>query len=184
MWMMTSLYRSKNHDVSRRYGHDIVVVYKPSAGVPAAQSLAQKIQVALSTPTMRSSLAVLLLLVASARGFYNCRCGAFTTSSIGEIIIYELPGIDIGSCDAHVQCKSRCEKEFNDMSSNGDLNHMVDAFTSVGQYLCQQVDHPVHNEYVYAYFELCNGPWEYTGSRTMQMLCCNSSGEHYQCTSL
>ncbi|XP_076029619.1 uncharacterized protein LOC143020037 [Oratosquilla oratoria] len=132
---------------------------------------------------MRNHLVLILAMMATAaRGFSNCRCGLMTTLTNGMNMIYELPALDMGSCTNHFECKQRCTKEYNDLTHNGDMYHMIDAFTSVGQFLCQEFKYDLHNEYVYPYYELCNGPWQYADSHSKQMLCCRNH-EQYQCTS-
>ncbi|XP_076056400.1 uncharacterized protein LOC143034346 isoform X2 [Oratosquilla oratoria] len=136
-----------------------------------------------SSPTMKSCMLLFVLAFASlAQGFSKCRCGLFTNRSFGESMLYELPGIDVGSCDAHFQCKTMCEKEFRDMTNNGDLYTMMsDGITSFGQFLCDKYGRDLDNEYVYNYYELCSGPWEYAEQKSEQTLCCRR-GEHRPCS--
>ncbi|XP_076056409.1 uncharacterized protein LOC143034352 [Oratosquilla oratoria] len=125
-----------------------------------------------------------LLFAAGAQGFSNCRCGLFTNKSFGESMLYEMPGIDVGSCESHFQCKTLCENEFNQLTNDGDLyTIMNDGITSIGQFLCQEYGRDLDNQYVYNYYELCSGPWEYTEQRSQQPLCCRN-GEEYACTRL
>ncbi|ROT84648.1 hypothetical protein C7M84_022160 [Penaeus vannamei] len=119
---------------------------------------------------------------AAAQDPANCRCGAFITLDSVEKMLYELPPLDMGSCDQHNKCRDRCFKEFEELSGGGDLNYITsDGVTPVGQILCTASGKPVHNEYVYAYSELCDGPWEWTGDQTMQPLCCNKDHEYHPC---
>ncbi|XP_076056398.1 uncharacterized protein LOC143034345 [Oratosquilla oratoria] len=123
-----------------------------------------------------------LACVAFAQGFSKCRCGLFTNRSFGESLVYELPGIDVGSCESHFQCKTLCQNEFRDMTNNGDMYHMLDdGITSIGQFLCEKYGRNLENEYIYNYYELCNGPWEYAEQHSMQPLCCYK-GTEYPCS--
>ncbi|XP_027227464.1 uncharacterized protein [Penaeus vannamei] len=114
-----------------------------------------------------------------------CRCAMFVSSSNAEIMVYELPQVNITDCNSHNQCKNRCTNEFNEMTNNMDLWSTVDGDT-VGHYICQNLYSNfiffIHNSYVHAYYEMCGGPWEYTGLDSQQMLCCNV-GQHEHCIS-
>ncbi|XP_027227470.2 uncharacterized protein [Penaeus vannamei] len=114
-----------------------------------------------------------------------CRCAMFVSSNSAEIMVYELPEVNITDCNSHNQCKNRCTNEFNVMTNNMDLWSTVDGET-VGHYICQDLYSNfiffIHNSYVHAYYEMCGGPWEYTGLDSQQMLCCNV-GQHEHCIS-
>ncbi|XP_076056395.1 uncharacterized protein LOC143034343 isoform X2 [Oratosquilla oratoria] len=133
---------------------------------------------------MKTYTAILLLACAAlAQGFSKCRCGLFTNQSFGEFMLYEMPGIDVGSCDAHFQCKTLCEKEFRELTNNGDIyTVMEDGITTIGQFLCQELyEGKIDNEYVYNYYELCSGPWEFTEQQSQETLCCRN-WEQYPCS--
>ncbi|MFM9394546.1 hypothetical protein, partial [Bacillus velezensis] len=124
----------------------------------------------------------LVVAVAAAQDPANCRCGAFITLDGGEKLLYELPALDMGGCDQNHKCQNRCFKEFEELSGGGDLNFITsDGVTPVGQILCTAVGEPVQNEYVYAYSEICDGPWEWTGDQTMQPLCCSQDQQYQPC---
>ncbi|XP_037780581.1 uncharacterized protein LOC119576981 [Penaeus monodon] len=100
-----------------------------------------------------------------------------------EIMVYELPEVNITDCNSHNQCKNRCTNEgyvtlfqFNEMTNNMDLWSTVNGET-VGHYICQNLYGNfiffIHNSYVHAYYEMCGGPWEYANLDSQQMLCCN-----------
>ncbi|XP_042863733.1 uncharacterized protein LOC122248018 isoform X2 [Penaeus japonicus] len=138
---------------------------------------------------MKNYLLALTALVAVASVSSEeawCRCGLFVSSPNAEIMVYELPEVDVTSCDNHNQCKNRCIKEFNEMTNDMDLWSTVDGGDTIGQYICQNLYHNflifIHNSYVHAYYEMCGGPWEYAGLDSQQMLCCNV-GQHEHCIS-
>ncbi|XP_076029912.1 uncharacterized protein LOC143020041 [Oratosquilla oratoria] len=131
---------------------------------------------------MRALLLSLFLTVCSvAWGFSNCRCALMTTFGMGEYIVSELPGIDMGSCTDSTGCEARCYDEYDNMTYGGDLYHMMDDLETVGQHLCKFYEHDMHNQYLYAYSKLCEGPWVYTGHHSLQMLCC-WQGRQYACS--
>ncbi|XP_064096410.1 uncharacterized protein LOC135208217 [Macrobrachium nipponense] len=122
---------------------------------------------------------VLLALVAAVCGQQEpwCRCGAFITFDDDEAMVYEMPEVTIDSCENHKQCKNSCTKEMNNYSHYGDLWAMTPLNKTVGQAICETLTGLsydfVHNHYVYGYYEVCGGPWEYTGIASKGMLCCN-----------
>ncbi|XP_068234453.1 uncharacterized protein [Palaemon carinicauda] len=129
---------------------------------------------------------VFIALVAAARAQQNeawCRCAAFITNDDDETMVYEYPEIPIDSCEDHKKCKNKCITEFNEYSGYGDMWAMTDGGITVGQSICDTLTglhHPyVHNHYVYAYYEVCGGPWEYTGLSSTGMLCCNDGVQEH-----
>ncbi|XP_027227469.2 uncharacterized protein [Penaeus vannamei] len=127
------------------------------------------------------ALAVLGFVYVSAQTEPWCRCALFVSTEHTEWMVYELPEVVITDCESHNQCKNRCTREFNEMTNNMDLWSTVNNAT-VGSYLCQNVEHFIHNKYVHAYYEMCGGPWEYAGLDSQQMLCCYQ-GQHEHCVS-
>ncbi|XP_071533760.1 uncharacterized protein [Panulirus ornatus] len=115
-----------------------------------------------------------------------CRCAAFVSSRHTELMVLELPEVNITDCQNHNQCRNRCTKEINEMTNDMDLWSLVEGET-VGQYFCQELYSHffffIHNSYIHGYYEICGGPWEYTGIDSQQMLCCNL-GQHEHCISL
>nr|XP_027227462.1 uncharacterized protein LOC113819422 [Penaeus vannamei] len=138
---------------------------------------------------MKVLLFTLTALVAvgliSGQGEPWCRCALFVSSSYAEWMVFELPEVNITDCDSHDQCKWHCIKELNEMTNEMDLWSTVSNAT-VGQYICEELYSHfiffIHNSYVHAYYEMCGGPWEYTGLDSQQMLCCDR-GEHKHCIS-
>ncbi|XP_068234030.1 uncharacterized protein [Palaemon carinicauda] len=123
---------------------------------------------------------VLLALVAAACAAQNeawCRCGAFLTYNDAQSLVYELPEIHIDSCDQHSKCKNECIKAMDEFSHYGDLWAMTPEGKTVGQLICESLTGidwtGVHNHRVYNYYEVCGGPWEYTGQASPDMLCCH-----------
>ncbi|KAK4317354.1 hypothetical protein Pmani_011562 [Petrolisthes manimaculis] len=112
-----------------------------------------------------------------------CRCANFVSSRHSEIMVLELPSVDVADCNAHNQCKNRCTTEIGEMTNDMDLWSTVDD-VNVGQYFCTQLYDNfffwIHNSYIHGYYELCGGPWEYTGQDSQQMLCC-SGGTQQHC---
>merc|ERR1712002_112969 len=144
-----------------------------------------------SLPATMKSLAAAVVsafaAVAIAQTEPYCRCTGMVSSEHAEWLVYELPSVNITDCDTsgHDQCQYRCRKEFNEMSNNGDLWSVVEGET-VGQYVCADLKSNfvfwIYNSYIHVYYEVCGGPWEYTGLDSQQMLCC-SNGEHKHCIS-
>nr|XP_027227466.1 uncharacterized protein LOC113819428 [Penaeus vannamei] len=128
------------------------------------------------------ALAVLGVAYVSAQTEPWCRCALFVSGGHAEYMVSELPEVEINDCESHDQCKYRCRREFNDMTNEMDLWSTVNNAT-VGSYLCQNLEHSIHNKYVYGYYEMCGGPWEYSGLVSQQMLCCYK-GEHNHCISM
>ncbi|XP_076056196.1 uncharacterized protein LOC143034134 isoform X2 [Oratosquilla oratoria] len=125
---------------------------------------------------MRVALGLLFLfgIVALTRAaeMALCRCAIFHSSGHGEFMVYELPGIDVPNCRYKHTCQGRCEDEFSQLAANGNLYASV-GNTTVGQLLCDEHKWPVHNQMMYLYYDICNGPWRYTGKHSMQLLCCD-----------
>ncbi|XP_063876584.1 uncharacterized protein LOC135109254 [Scylla paramamosain] len=132
-----------------------------------------------------ASFLVLFALSSAQTDVGWCRCGSFVSSRHMEIMVLELPEITINDCDSHNQCKNACSKEINTMTNNMDLWSTVDGET-VGQYFCNELfQHGffwIHNSYIHGYYEVCGGPWEYTGIDSQQQLCCTNH-EHIHCVS-
>ncbi|XP_064096480.1 uncharacterized protein LOC135208307 [Macrobrachium nipponense] len=76
--------------------------------------------------------------------------------------------------------------KLNAISNGGDLWHMCEDGVTVGQHVCDSLvglfHHFVQNHYVYGYYEICGGAWQYTGLSSKQMLCCEG-GQHVHCIS-
>merc|ERR1719495_2669750 len=138
---------------------------------------------------MKSLLLALAALAAvayvSGQSEAWCRCALFISTSTSELMVTELPEVPISDCDSHNQCKGRCVGEFNNMTNNMDLWSTVDGET-VGHHICQNLAsnnaYFINNKVVHAYYEMCGGPWEYSGLDSQQMLCCNI-GQHEHCIS-
>ncbi|XP_068234028.1 uncharacterized protein [Palaemon carinicauda] len=126
---------------------------------------------------------VLLALVAAACAAQNgeawCRCGAFLTYRDTQALAYELPEITIDYCDQHNRCKNECITAIDEFSHYGDLWAMTPEGKTVGQLICENLTGidwtGVHNHRVYGYYEVCGGPWEYTGQASPDMLCCSEN---------
>ncbi|CAL4166409.1 unnamed protein product [Meganyctiphanes norvegica] len=132
---------------------------------------------------MRNISAISLLLLATAgwaSGTGVCNCGAFMTTDIGDILIVELPALEAKNCDDHKGCSRACVEE---VGSGGDLFAMAADGTdrTNGQALCDEMGKPIDNKLIYGYYELCGGPWEYTGVSSEQALCCDDNGQHQYC---
>ncbi|XP_071533759.1 uncharacterized protein [Panulirus ornatus] len=114
-----------------------------------------------------------------------CRCAMFVSSRHSEIMVFQLPEVNVTDCNDHSGCQNRCTKEISEMTNNLDLWSTVDGET-VGSYICKKLYSYffffMHNSQVHGYYQLCGGPWEYTGLDSQQMLCCNL-GEHVHCIS-
>ncbi|XP_050738994.1 uncharacterized protein LOC127009701 [Eriocheir sinensis] len=132
---------------------------------------------------MKISLALVSIVAAFALSNAQseggwCRCAAFVSSRTMEIMVLELPEVPITDCMSHNQCKNRCVDEINTMTNEMDLWSTVNE-TTVGQVFCEELfSHGlfwIHNSYIHGYYEVCGGPWEYTGIDSQQMLCCTSS---------
>ncbi|MPC07542.1 putative D-tyrosyl-tRNA(Tyr) deacylase 2 [Portunus trituberculatus] len=80
-----------------------------------------------------------------------CRCAAFVSSRHMEIMVLELPEVDVTSCQNTNQCRNRCVNEINTMTNEMDLWSTVDGDT-VGQYFCHELfTHGlfwIHNSYI------------------------------------
>ncbi|XP_042882676.1 uncharacterized protein LOC122259798 [Penaeus japonicus] len=132
-------------------------------------------------------LLLVFALVAAVSGQTEpwCRCAAFVTYEYTEMMVYEAPDIIIDSCqDDANQCKDACANELNTLSGNGDLWLLQESGVTIGQTICTALaDHFlfwVVNHRVYGYFEVCGGPWEYSGVASQQLLCCDG-GKHDHC---
>ncbi|KAK7066287.1 hypothetical protein SK128_016917 [Halocaridina rubra] len=112
----------------------------------------------------------------------TCRCALFVSSRSAEIMVYELNNVLIGDCNSHDQCMSRCTSELNQITNNLDLWSMMGNDT-VGQAFCQELYSHfffyIHNSYVHGYYEICGGPWEYTGIDSQQPLCCDMGQQEH-----
>merc|ERR1711915_310110 len=125
---------------------------------------------------------VFTLVVAGALAQAPCKCGGFVSTDEGEIMLYELPPIDMTDCTHDNQCSKRCYDEFAALSGGGDLNAITsDGVTTVGQLLCTAAGTPIDNQFVYAYYNLCDTNWQWTGDTTLQPLCCDDSGAYFEC---
>nr|XP_027237555.1 uncharacterized protein LOC113828745 isoform X1 [Penaeus vannamei]XP_027237573.1 uncharacterized protein LOC113828760 isoform X1 [Penaeus vannamei] len=130
---------------------------------------------------LRFVLLALLFAAATAQQVAPCRCGAFVTTDGGELMLYELPPVEVHSCDQNHPCQNRCFEEFELLSGGGDLDFVTSTNATVGEVLCEAAGVAVDGEYVYAYSELCDGPWEWTGDVTQQPLCCSDAAEYVPC---
>ncbi|KAK7073994.1 hypothetical protein SK128_009675 [Halocaridina rubra] len=106
----------------------------------------------------------------------TCRCALFVSSRNAEIMVYELPPVNINDCESHNQCQNRCIKEIGEDTNDLDLWSMMGNDT-VGQAFCTELYshffYFIHNSYIHGYYEMCGGPWEYTGQDSQQPLCCD-----------
>merc|ERR1711872_1119576 len=113
-----------------------------------------------------------LALVASVSALDPfCRCGIFVSTPSFELMVEELPQLPLDSCDDKDLCKQSCIDEVGKMTN--------------GQHICQSAWHYafmpfIHNSLVHAYFEVCGGPFEFTGLDSESKLCCNF-GVHEHC---
>ncbi|CAL4128111.1 unnamed protein product [Meganyctiphanes norvegica] len=124
------------------------------------------------------SISLLLLVAAGWAEGATCNCGAFLTTEFGDILIVSLPTTDVDSCDNPQKCIKNCQNELE----GGDLFAISsDGERTNGQVACDAWQKPIHNQYIYGYYELCGGPWEYTGEHSQQMLCCDDNGQHQYC---
>lgn len=53
-----------------------------------------------------------------------CRCASFVSSRHNEIMVLELPAVDVTSCDAHNQCKNRCTTEVSSLLAHVRLGQV------------------------------------------------------------
>ncbi|XP_063613081.1 uncharacterized protein LOC134786422 [Penaeus indicus] len=113
-----------------------------------------------------------------------CNCAAFVSYEHSEIKVYQGPLINLSHCDYTDRCKELCVAELRNLTNSGDLFFEVDGQT-IGQYICNNLADigfvAMHNKYVYGYFEVCGGAWQYADVMTQQKLCC-TMGEHKHCT--
>ncbi|XP_076056405.1 uncharacterized protein LOC143034348 [Oratosquilla oratoria] len=137
---------------------------------------------------MRVSIVILVICLTafSSATLHLCRCGLFSTGEFGEYMTLELPGLDVPSCEYKHTCEGRCIDEFNTITSNGNLYAPIGDST-VGQKICDVTSSdpfwlwPIDRCVMHLYYEICNGPWRYTGKHSMQMLCCDDNGKQYVC---
>ncbi|KAK7076317.1 hypothetical protein SK128_011031, partial [Halocaridina rubra] len=123
-----------------------------------------------------------LLLAAGAYAQAPCKCGATVASDSGDIVLYELPPVEIESCDAADICSLACYESFDAISGGGDLNFITsDGVTTVGQYLCNLAATVIDSQFAYANYDLCDSGWILTGDQTMQPLCCDDQGTYFEC---
>ncbi|XP_063614885.1 uncharacterized protein LOC134787973 [Penaeus indicus] len=130
---------------------------------------------------LRFVLLAFLFAAAASQQVAPCRCGAFVTADSGQLMLYELPPVEVHSCDQSHPCQNRCFEEFELLSGGGDLDFVTSTNATVGEVLCEAAGMAVDSEYVYAYSELCDGPWEWTGDVTQQPLCCTDAAEYVPC---
>ncbi|KAK7067185.1 hypothetical protein SK128_004026 [Halocaridina rubra] len=126
---------------------------------------------------------VLATLAVGAYAQAPCSCSAMVTAEIGELILYEVPPVDVQDCNADTECQKTCYNEFDAQTNGGDLNSISsDGTTTVGQSFCNTVQgNIIDRKYVYAYSNLCNTYWQFTGDQSIQPLCCGQSGNYYEC---
>ncbi|ROT84649.1 hypothetical protein C7M84_022161 [Penaeus vannamei] len=58
-----------------------------------------------SSTMLRFVLLALLFAAATAQQVAPCRCGAFVTTDGGELMLYELPPVEVHSCDQNNPCQ-------------------------------------------------------------------------------
>ncbi|XP_068234034.1 uncharacterized protein [Palaemon carinicauda] len=131
-------------------------------------------------------LAIVLLALAAVGSAEDsfCRCGAFITYSDDQAMVYLAPELPIDSCEDDAQlCRDSCSKELKDMSHGGDMWHVAPSGKTVGQHICETLTGLhydfVHNHVVYGYYEVCGGPWQYTGVSSKGMLCCDDGFQEH-----
>ncbi|KAK7065715.1 hypothetical protein SK128_007639 [Halocaridina rubra] len=127
-----------------------------------------------------------LILAILAVGTYAqapCSCSAMVTAETGELILYEMPPVDLQDCNADNECRKLCSDEFDVQTNGGDLNSISsDGTTSVGQSFCNTAQgNIIDTKFVYAYYNLCNTNWQYTNDQSIQPLCCEHNGNYYEC---
>ncbi|KAG7161611.1 uncharacterized protein LOC121874829 [Homarus americanus] len=120
---------------------------------------------------------VLLSLCALAWGQeeHLCGCGAFANTPEGEIMIDELPPIEIANCEEGNRCQLVCSEEWLKYTNDGDLNLLVGNIT-LGQEMCDGLERLGFNDFapqeITLYYNVCEGPWETNGLATDDDLCC------------
>nr|XP_045605185.1 uncharacterized protein LOC123762617 [Procambarus clarkii] len=126
-------------------------------------------------------LLVLLSLAALTRAqeFPACLCGAFITLMEEEIEVFRLPPIEVADCDATTDCRARCIDEWTTITEDGDLDYTWLDGVTIGQHMCDSLHDNDHSDVgpheVYLYYNICLGPWIYTGQTSRNTLCCSSS---------
>ncbi|XP_037782777.1 uncharacterized protein LOC119579114 [Penaeus monodon] len=130
---------------------------------------------------LRCLLFAFLFAAATSQQVAPCRCGAFISGDAGDTLLYELPPIEVHSCDQSHPCQNRCIQEFELMSGGGDLDFVTSTNATVGEILCDGAGTAVASQNVDAFYELCDGPWEVTGITSQQPLCCTDAAEYVPC---
>merc|ERR1712198_555331 len=138
-----------------------------------------------ASPAMKFLVVLLSLAALTWAQDYRkeCQCGAFVTVPQGEYLVHGLEPINIGSCDEATKCAAHCALEWRNVSDNGDLDHVMDNGDTVGKEACRAMNEHGHPNlgphYVFAYYNVCGGPWVFDGEVSQQELCCREGV--YQC---
>ncbi|KAK7072596.1 hypothetical protein SK128_003032 [Halocaridina rubra] len=131
--------------------------------------------------TLALSVLCALAYVRTQESAY-CRCALFVSSRHTEIMVYELAPVNIDTCESHNQCQNRCATEISQDTNDLDLWSMWGNDT-VGQAFCTELYSHfffyIHNSYIHGYYEMCGGPWEYTGQDSQQPLCCDMGQQEH-----
>ncbi|XP_042861033.1 uncharacterized protein LOC122246502 [Penaeus japonicus] len=131
-----------------------------------------------SASTVAMKLLVLLSLAAFAwaQDRPECMCGAFISTNNAEYEIHRLPPIDTDNCQEEKKCAILCAAEWVRLTDDGNLDYVMDNGVTVGQESCRAMaahghpNLPPHD--VYAYYNICHGPWMFDGKTSQQQLCC------------
>ncbi|XP_042239747.1 uncharacterized protein LOC121877881 isoform X1 [Homarus americanus] len=125
-----------------------------------------------------------LTVLAWAQEVPECDCGAFITEAAEEEEVFPMEAFDVENCEDQKDCHDRCRTEWNEITSEGDLNFELPDGKTVGQSMCDDLAEEgkdvVGPTEVFLYVRLCDGPWEDDGEATMEMLCCDA-GQHEPC---
>merc|ERR1711872_219428 len=138
-----------------------------------------------TTMKIFQTLAALALVASVSALDPFCRCGIFVSTPSFELMVEELPQLPLDSCDDVDMCKQSCIDEVGKMTNDLDIWSLAEDGETVGQHICQSAWHYafmpfIHNSLVHAYFEVCGGPFEFTGLDSESKLCCNF-GVHEHC---
>ncbi|XP_063591239.1 uncharacterized protein LOC134768363 [Penaeus indicus] len=142
-------------------------LYGPKVSAPQSASAA----------AMKLFVAVLSLAALTwAQDKPECLCGAFISTANAEYEVHRLPPIDTNDCDDEKLCAVVCAAEWDKFTANGDLDHVMENGVTVGQEACRAMaahGHPNLGPHdVYAYYNICHGPWIFDGETSQQPLCC------------
>ncbi|XP_042230465.1 uncharacterized protein LOC121871932 [Homarus americanus] len=128
---------------------------------------------------------VLLAFVSLAWGQeQHCHCASIITTEEGAGLAYDLPPTEVQDCNNLEACELRCIDEYTVLTNDGDLDFVLENGETVGQVACNTLKPQGYDDVgpleVFLYYNLCLGPWYYTGFKSQQKLCC-VGGEHTPC---